>query len=97
VWNVRTAPQFWHLRFSGTSRTRECRCNATLVVMSDVPAPGDTDQLEPLCALCNAEVPAMAAIIYHGVVYHPACVAPTLGPIPRPTLAERPSRPERSR
>jgi hypothetical protein len=32
---------------------------------------------DPLCAYCGREVPAMEAIIYHGVVYHPACVAPT--------------------
>jgi hypothetical protein len=41
---------------------------------------------DPLCAFCGGEVPVMAAIVYHGVVYHPACVASTTGrtraPIP---------------
>lgn len=35
-------------------------------------------QDDPLCALCGVAVPALGAIIYHGVVYHPACVEPTL-------------------
>jgi hypothetical protein len=35
-------------------------------------------QPNPLCDLPGSEVPAMAAIIYHGVVYHPACIEPTL-------------------
>jgi len=34
---------------------------------------------DPLCAFCGQLVPAMAAIIYHGVAYHPTCVAPTTG------------------
>lgn len=39
---------------------------------------------DPLCAHCGGEVPALGAIIYHGVVYHPACVEPTLrGPLRR--------------
>ena len=32
---------------------------------------------DPLCAYCGGTVPALGAIVYHGVVYHPACVAPT--------------------
>ena len=41
--------------------------------------PADTQPLEdaPLCAACGEAVPAMAAVIYHGLVYHPGCVLPT--------------------
>jgi hypothetical protein len=34
---------------------------------------------DPLCAFCGKEVRVMEAIIFHGVVYHPACVEPTTG------------------
>ena len=40
--------------------------------------PGEFHEVAPLCAACGAETPALVVIVYHGVVYHPACVAPTL-------------------
>jgi hypothetical protein len=40
--------------------------------MTPPPRPDD-----PLCAFCGIAVPTMEAIVYHGIVYHPACVAPT--------------------
>ena len=43
------------------------------------PADESPSPFDPLCAFCGELVPAMAAIIYHGVAYHPACVAPTTG------------------
>jgi hypothetical protein len=30
--------------------------------------------LPALCPQCGEEVPVMEALVYHGIVYHPACV-----------------------
>ncbi|MFN8558654.1 MAG: hypothetical protein U0531_15385 [Dehalococcoidia bacterium] len=29
-----------------------------------------------VCSLCGGAVPVMQALVYHGVVYHPACAPP---------------------
>jgi hypothetical protein len=57
-------------------------------------SPADARDDDALCACCGAPVPMMAALVYHGVVYHPACVAPTLRRDPRATTA-RDGRPPR--
>ena len=53
--------------------------------------PGAFQEEAPLCAACGAETPTLEAIVYHGVVYHPACVAPTLSRKPvRPQVEPDP-------
>jgi hypothetical protein len=50
---------------------------------------------DPLCAFCGVAVPAMQAIIYHGVAYHPACVAPTTRRIEEDSPPEQRRSPQR--
>jgi hypothetical protein len=45
------------------------------------PADGRAGEAPPArCPQCGRDVPVMEALVYHGVVYHPACV---IGPAPR--------------
>lgn len=42
------------------------------------PAPldGKPAAVPAICPLCGREVPVMAALVYHGIVYHPLCAFP---------------------
>ncbi len=40
------------------------------------PVQEPAEAVPALCPLCSREVPVMEALVYHGVVYHPACALP---------------------
>lgn len=37
-------------------------------------SPAAHEPVPALCPQCGEEIPVMEALVYHGVVYHPACV-----------------------
>lgn len=42
---------------------------------------GQAPQSAPAwCPQCGRDVPVMEALVYHGIVYHPACVFPEREP-----------------